>query len=197
MSNTLIGTSTVVADPPLARFLFADTRTAIVWLLIRVYVGWSFLEAGWHKVQDPGWMETGKSILGFWTNAAKVPAAPAKPAITYDWYRGFLQFLIDNHAEVFMGKVIALGETAVGLGLILGAFTGIAAVSGAFMNMNFMLAGSSSTNPVLLLLGVAIVLAWKVAGYYGLDRLLLPILGTPWKAPTIERQSVVTAPIRA
>jgi thiosulfate dehydrogenase [quinone] large subunit len=197
MSNTFIGKSTVVADPPIARFLFSDTRMAIVWLFVRVYVGWSFLEAGFHKVQDPGWMETGKSILGFWTSAAKIPAAPAKPAITYDWYRGFLQFLIDNHAEVVMGKVIALGETAVGLGLILGAFTGIAAVSGSFMNMNFMLAGSSSTNPVLLLLGIAIVLAWKVAGYYGLDRFLLPIVGTPWKAPVIDRPKVVGAALRA
>ncbi len=197
MSKGIIGKSTVVADPPLARFLFSDTRTAIAWLALRVYVGWSFLEAGFHKVQDPGWMDTGKSILAFWTNAVKVPAAPAKPAITYDWYRGFLQFLIDNHAEVVMGKVIALGETAVGLGLIVGAFTGIAAVSGAFMNMNFMLAGSSSTNPVLLLLSIAIVLAWKVAGYYGLDRFLLPILGTPWTVPTTLRQTVVTAPIRA
>jgi len=96
-----------------------------------------------------------------------------------------------------MGKVIALGETAVGLGLIFGAFTGIAAVSGSFLNMNFMLAGSASTNPVLLLLGVAIVLAWKVAGYYGVDRFLLPILGTPWKAPAIDRPTIVTAALRA
>jgi thiosulfate dehydrogenase [quinone] large subunit len=24
------------------------------------------------------------------------------------------------------------------------------------------------------------MLAWKVAGYYGVDRYLLPMLGTPW-----------------
>ena len=93
MSNTLISRSTVVADPPLARFLFSDTRMALVWLIVRIYVGWSFLEAGFHKIQDPGWMESGKSILGFWMSAVKIPAAPAKPAISYDWYRGFLQFL--------------------------------------------------------------------------------------------------------
>src|SRR5437879_9754267 len=193
MSNALIGRSTVVADPPVARFLFSDTRMALVWLIVRIYVGWSFLEAGFHKIQDPGWMESGKSILGFWTSAVKIPAAPAKPAISYDWYRGFLQFLIDNHAEQFMGKVIAICETAVGLGLILCAFTGIAAVSGAFLNMNFLLAGSASTNPVLLLLGVVLVLAWKTAGYIGLDRFLLPILGTPWKIPAATRQHVVAA----
>ena len=197
MAATIVSQGRVVSDPPLARFLFSDTRMALVWLLVRVYVGWSFLDAGLHKVQDPAWTETGKGILGFWTNAVKVPAAPAKPPISYDWYRGFLQFLIDNHAEVVMGKVIAFGETAVGLGLIFGAFTGIAAVSGAFMNMNFMLAGSASTNPVLLLLGILIVLAWKTAGYIGLDRYLLPILGTPWKTTKVVTRTIITVPAPA
>ena len=54
------------------------------------------------------------------------------------------------------------------------------------MNMNFMLAGSASANPVLLILAIVLILAWKTAGYIGLDRYLLPILGTPWKAPKTE-----------
>ena len=201
MATNITKKGTVIADPPLARFLFSDTRMAFVWLLVRVYVGWAWLEAGWHKIQDTGattnYIYDGRGILAFWQNIAKVPAAPAKPPITYDWYRGFIQFLIDSHAEVVMGKVIAFGETAVGLGLIFGAFTGIAAVSGAFMNLNFMLAGSSSTNPVLLLLGFLLVLAWKTSGYIGLDRFLLPLLGTPWKVPMAERQTVVPVPASA
>ena len=190
MSNTRIGRETVIADPPLARFLFSDTRMAPVWLLVRIYVGWAWLEAGLHKIQDVGvtsnYIYDGAGILAFWKRIAAIPAAPAKPVITYDWYRNFIQFLIDNHAEVVMGKVIAFGETAVGLGLIFGAFVGVAAVSGAFMNLNFMLAGSASTNPVMLLLGFLLVLAWKTAGYIGLDRFLMPLLGTPWKAPAVD-----------
>jgi len=177
---------TVISDPPLARFLFSDTRMAPLWLLVRIYVGWAWLEAGLHKVQDVGattnYIYDGAGILAFWNRIAAMPAAPARPVITYDWYRGFIQFLIDSHAAVVMGKVIAFGEAAVGIGLILGAFVGIAAVSGAFMNLNFMLAGSASTNPVMLLLGFLLVLAWKTAGYIGLDRFLLPLLGTPWRA---------------
>jgi thiosulfate dehydrogenase (quinone) large subunit len=188
--------NTVIADPPLARFLFSDTRMAIVWLIVRVYVGYSWLDAGWHKITDVGaktnYIIDGQGILAFWQRIAAIPVAPAKPVITYDWYRGFIQFLIDNHTEVVMGKVVAFGETAVGIGLILGAFVGIAAVGGAFMNLNFMLAGSASTNPVLLLLGFLLVLAWKTAGYIGLDRVLLPLLGTPWRA-----QKAPTVPIKA
>ena len=45
------------------------------------------------------------------------------------------------------------------------------------MNMSLVLAGSASTNPVLFTLGIALMLAWKVAGYIGVDRVLLPVLG--------------------
>ena len=178
---------TVIADPPLAKFLFSDTRMAVVWLVLRVYVGYSWLDAGWHKVMDTGaktnYIIDGSGILAFWNRIAAVPAPPGKPVIMYDWYRGFIQALIDSHSEVVMGKVIAFGETAVGVALIVGAFVGVAAVAGGFMNMNFMLAGSASSNPVLLILAILLVLAWKTAGYIGLDRFLLPLLGTPWKAP--------------
>ena len=37
-----------------------------------------------------------------------------------------------------------------------------------------------STNPILGFLGILLVLAWRIAGYWGLDRWLLPLLGTPW-----------------
>ena len=182
--SAMVG-SRVVADPPLARFLFADTRLAPLWLVVRLYVGYAWFDAGWHKIMDAGattnYIIDGKGILAFWQRIAAIPAAPAKPVITYDWYRNFIQFMIDSHWEGFFGKLIAFGETTVGIALILGAFTGLAAVTGAFMNLNFMLAGSASTNPVLLLLGFLLVLAWKTAGYIGLDRWLLPLLGTPWQ----------------
>ena len=69
---------------------------------------------------------------------------------------------------------------AIGLGLLFGVLTGLAAFFGAFMNMSFLLAGSASTNPVMFTLAIGLILAWKVAGYYGVDRYLLPALGVPW-----------------
>jgi thiosulfate dehydrogenase [quinone] large subunit len=190
--SAMVG-SRVVADPPLARFLFADTRLAPLWLVVRLYVGYAWFDAGLHKIMDTdaktNYVIDGAGILAFWQRIAAVPAAPARPVITYDWYRNFIQFMIDNHWEGFFGKLIAFGETAVGIALILGAFTGLAAVGGAFMNLNFMLAGSASTNPVLLLLGFLLVLAWKTAGYIGLDRWLLPLLGTPWQRGAEARRT--------
>jgi thiosulfate dehydrogenase [quinone] large subunit len=62
----------------------------------------------------------------------------------------------------------------------LGLFTGIAAFFAGFMNWNFIMAGAASTNGMLFFVSVLIILAWKVAGYIGLDYFLLPSLGTPW-----------------
>ena len=176
----------LIQDPPIARFFFQGTIAAWLWLVVRVYVGWDFLEAGWHKFTDPAWMNgSGQGILGFWTRAVAIPEAPAKPLITFDWYRGFLQYLIDTNSAGWFSYVIVFGELAVGLGLIVGAFVGLAAFGGLLMNMAFMLAGTGSTNPALAILGILLILAWKNSGYIGLDYFLLPLLGTPWKQKAV------------
>jgi thiosulfate dehydrogenase [quinone] large subunit len=88
---------------------------------------------------------------------------------------------VDSGAHPWFAKLIVFGELAVGIALILGALVGVAAFFGALMNINFLLAGTVSVSPVLFLLGVLLILAWKNAGYLGIDRYLLPMLGTPWK----------------
>jgi len=90
--------------------------------------------------------------------------------------------------------LITFGEMAVGLGLIFGCLTGIAAFFGALMNMSFLLAGSASTNPVLFTMAIGIILAWRVAGYYGIDRYLLPALGAPWRPGKVFGRQPASAP---
>src|SRR5437899_1272876 len=103
--NRYLSSGVHVEDPPLARLLFANTKMAWFWLIARLYVGYEWLEAGLHKYSDPKWMVDGTALLGYWTNAVKVPEAPAKAAITFDWFRGFLQFLIDSNTSVWFAKV--------------------------------------------------------------------------------------------
>jgi thiosulfate dehydrogenase [quinone] large subunit len=114
------------------------------------------------------------------------PAGEGSPAITFEWYRTFIQTLLDNNAYSWFAPLITFGEMAVGIGLLIGLLTGFAAFFGALMNMSFLLAGSASSNPVLFTLAIGIILAWKVAGYYGVDRYLLPMLGTPWRPGAVN-----------
>jgi thiosulfate dehydrogenase [quinone] large subunit len=170
---------TLVTNPPIARLLFEDTRFSVVWAVVRILLGLSWVDAASHKLSSPAWMQTGEALKGFWANAVKIPET-GKPPISFDWYRSFLQGLLDSGAYVWFAKLIAVGELLIGVALILGAFVGIAAFFGAVMNWNFIMAGSASTNPLLLIAAILLVLAWKTAGYYGADRYLLPRLGTPW-----------------
>ncbi len=149
------------------------------------FAGREWLTVGEEKLRSDGWMKGGASLKGFWTNSTSVSASGKTP-IHYGWFRQLLQYMLDHQWYTWFGKVIAIGETLVGIGLIVGALVGIAAFFGAVLNFNFQLAGSASTNPVLFGLGVFLVLAWKVAGWWGLDRWLLPILGTPW---TLRRRA--------
>lgn len=167
-------------DPPLLGALFTNPVFAVIWLVVRVYVGWEWLHAGIEKLENPAWTSTGLALKGFWTGAIAVPAT-GRPPITYDWYRGFLGAMLEGGHYTWFAKLIVFGEIAIGVALIIGAFVGVAAVLGAFMNLNFMLAGSASINPVLFSLAVFLILAWKIAGYWGLDRWLLPTVRTPWQ----------------
>ena len=121
------------------------------------------------------------------------PEAPARPRITYDWYRDFLNFLLDQEAYTWFAPIVVWGELLVGLGLIFGALVGIAAFFGTVMNMSFMIAGTVSSNPWMFGLTIFIILGWKVAGYLGLDRWLLPMLGTPWTSDEDTVRHVDTA----
>lgn len=192
--------ATQIPEPPIARFLFADTRIAWVWLILRLYAGYIWLSAGVEKVfgvsisigsfgeSTGSWIFTsapGKSMAGF-INGALAKSSGDHPSVT-GWYAWFLQNVVLPNATVF-SWLVSWGELLVGLGLILGCLTGIAAFFGVFMNMNYLMSGTVSTNPQLALIGILIVLAWRVAGWYGLDRWLLPLLGTPWQPGALAKQ---------
>jgi thiosulfate dehydrogenase (quinone) large subunit len=166
-------------DPPVARFLFGDVRMSWLWLIVRLYVGYEWFLAGWAKVQSPAWFGSGAgaALTGF-LKGALAKTAGDHPDVQ-GWYAAFLQNVVLPNAALW-SNIVAVGEVLVGIALILGIFTGIAALFGSFMNFNYLLAGTVSTNPLLLFLAVCLVLAWKTAGWIGLDRWLLPLLGTPW-----------------
>jgi thiosulfate dehydrogenase [quinone] large subunit len=171
-----------VEDPPIARLLFADTRAAWLWLPLRLYLGWSWLSAGWGKFQDPAWTESGDALRGFWENGVRLDP---RPVIAVGWYRDFIQTMLDAQVYTWFAKVIVFGEILIGIALILGAFTGIFAFLGGFLNWNFIMAGMASTNALLFAIATGLVLGWKVSGWVGLDRWLLPMLGTPWRPASL------------
>ena len=172
-------------DPRWFSAIFSNTWLAPLWLVARLYLGYQWILAGSHKVWGSDrWIgrdgPDGLALKSFWERATAIPAQ-GSPAIKYDWYRTFLTYMLDHSWYHWFAWVVAIGEMTVGVMLIVGVFTGLAALGGATLNFNFLLAGSASTNPVLFILAVLILFGWKVSGWIGVDRWLLPALGTPWQ----------------
>jgi thiosulfate dehydrogenase (quinone) large subunit len=178
---------TQIPEPPIAKFLFADTRLGIVWLLLRIYVGWIWLEAGWGKITSPMWVgpKAGVAVAGF-AHGALAKTAGAHPDVA-GWYAMWVKDIVIPNAAVF-SRIVAYGELLVGIGLILGIFTGISAFFGAFLNMNYLFAGTVSVNPLMVVIQLALILAWRVAGWLGFDRFVLPFLGTPWQPGSVFKK---------
>jgi thiosulfate dehydrogenase [quinone] large subunit len=200
-----------IPDPPLAQWLFGSSRAAWIWLIARLWLGWEWLQGGWGKVfggnltlqfwdwgepqyeltgdANVGWVRSagdvgvGDSVAGFAAGAIESAEGP-HPDVAYGWYVNFLEWIRDT-AHPWFGPLVAVGELTIGILLILGMFTGIAAALGAVLNFSFVFAGSAGVNPAMILVSLLLILAWRNAGWYGLDRWVLPLLGTPWQRGTL------------
>jgi thiosulfate dehydrogenase (quinone) large subunit len=178
-------------EPRAAKWLYGSTQAAWLWLVVRLYLGYEWINAGWPKLfgsEHAAWIGNGSAMKGYLTLATTKLNSGDHPAVAYGWYTSFLNWVVSSGVYHALAWVVAIGEVAVGVALILGAFVGIAAFFGVVMNFNYMFAGSAGVNPLFAILGIFLVLAWRVAGYYGLDRWLLPALGTPDQPGTIFRR---------
>ncbi len=162
------------------RFLRYGRDAAPLYLGIRLFLAWEWIESGLHKVNDPAWVQTGAALQAYWERAVALPAPPARPPITYPAYRAFIQYMLDNGWYTWFADLVAWGEVLIGLGFLFGGLIGFAAFFALLMNFAFLFAGTTSSNPMLIMLEVVILLGWRVAGWWGVDRLLLPRIGTPW-----------------
>jgi thiosulfate dehydrogenase [quinone] large subunit len=171
-------------EPAIARFFFASEGSSAMWFVVRMEVGAEWLLAGWEKITSPVWGTSGKALTGFVAGALAKASGP-NPAVQ-GWYASFLQHMVLPNAGLY-STLVTYGEFAVGLGVLLGVLTGIAAGFGVLMNMNYLLAGTVSINPILGMFGLFLVFSWRVCGWIGGDRLLLPWLGLPWQRGSLFR----------
>jgi thiosulfate dehydrogenase [quinone] large subunit len=186
-----------IEEPKAARWLFASPAAAPIWLVARLWLGYQWLHAGWEKLTGTesgwhwamtpeSWLRTSAGLKGF-AGFALTSAGKPHAAVNYGWYAAFLRW-IERSGAGFLAPAIAIGEFLIGAALILGLFTAVAAFFGGMLTVSFGLAGVAGVNPVFFLIEVLLILAWRNAGYYGLDRYVLPALGTPWRPGTLFRK---------
>ncbi|MBX5436424.1 MAG: DoxX family membrane protein [Alicyclobacillaceae bacterium] len=147
------------------------------WILavVRIWVGVQWTEAAVEKVGSPVWTgaQAGVAVSRFLQHALALTGGP-HPSVQ-GWYGAFIRDVALPHAKVF-SYLVSYGELLVGIGLVLGCLTTAAAVAGAVMNLCYLLAGTTSTNPILLVLEMIIAFAGFNAAYVGMDHWVIPYL---------------------
>jgi thiosulfate dehydrogenase [quinone] large subunit len=157
--------------------LFRSTATAPLWLVLRLWLGYEWLSAGWEKLHAAGpasWFGHAPALVGFvhgadatWANRAQ---AFGHPNVHYGWFVDFLDF-VGAHGSVF-GPIVVFSELLIGLGLLTGTFTRWAALGAVFLNLMYIFGGSAGVNGVFLIAAVLLMCAWQVAGHFGGDRVV-------------------------
>jgi len=148
-------------------------------VLLRVVVGFWFLKAVWTKLAV-AWLfgvvpypAVSPRFVGFHPRRVAEFAA-GNPV---EWYKSFLEGTVLPHAAVF-AKLQAYGEVVVGVGLLLGLLTGLSALIGLFLALNFGLAtqwmsfGQQGFH-LLLVTSMIIFLGARAGRVSGLDGWLL------------------------
>lgn len=166
-----------IPAPPLAAALFGSTRFAWLWLGARAWAGWLWLDAGRDKLGDDRWM-AGDALREDWSVALTGGDVhhPVRWAVEAALERGW---------EVWLAPVLAVGQTLVGIAVLLGLLTGVAALAGLGLAATPGLAGSAGADPIVALLAVGLVIAWRCAGWIGLDRWVLP-LAAGWRGARVR-----------
>lgn len=149
------------------QFLRENKVASGILFFIRLYLGYQWITAGWTKI-------TGGFDANGYLQGAVANASGEHPAVQ-DWWAAFLEGVAIPNVELF-NVLVPWGEFMVGLGLILGTFTTFAALMGMIMNFAFLFSGTTSTNPMMVILGMLILIAGYNAAKIGLDRWVLPFV---------------------
>jgi thiosulfate dehydrogenase [quinone] large subunit len=172
-------------------WLYRSSAASLVWLGVRLWLGYSWANAGYQKIwgseKAAFWFGGGAGVKGFAT-AGVAGSTTGKGGANYGWWAAFLHnFVIPNAS--WIAKLVALGELLIGVALILGLFTGAAALAGLLLNLTYMFTGSAGVNSMYALASVGLILAWRNAGLLGLDRYALPALSTRVRSGLAQRRT--------
>ncbi len=179
VSNIVTNSSRVLSPGEKARRLSG-------WILLplRLFLGVTFVYAGIQKLTDPQYFNhtapgyIGKQILGF---------AFGSPI------HNFLVYFVVPHAT-FFGALVAFGELAIGIGILLGLLLRPAAFFGLLLSLMFFLSASWRVFPYFYGADIVFVFCWITMLIAGPELCWLPALDTWLVARLLENASHANRP---
>jgi uncharacterized membrane protein YphA (DoxX/SURF4 family) len=154
--------------------------------LLRVVVGAWFVKAVWTKLT----LAFLWGVIPYPTVSPRFLAFQPKRVAEFaagnpvGWYKSFLEETVLPNSSLF-ATLQTFGEAAVGLGLILGLLTGLTAIVGLYLSLNYGLASQwmsfgQQGFHVLLVTSMIIFYFARAGRTWGLDGVILSRSGRPW-----------------
>ncbi len=158
----------------------ARVKVGLFWLVIlRVFLGYQWLASGIGKIRE-GFLISGDKLV---SGSSLMPMGPGTPG----WYRWIMDTFVFPRALLFQW-VVTLTEIALGLALIFGLFTTLAALGSIFMNANFALAGAGGD---IWFVVVSVAMLGGAGRAFGLDYYVMPLLAETIRATVPKRWSAL------
>ena len=184
-----------------ADWLYRSKAASVIWLVARLWLGYEWLNAGYQKLWGSEntvfWNSGGAAVKGYATAGVAGSTVGKGAGATYGWWAGFLHNFVVPNAS-WIAKLISVSEFAIGVLLIVGLFTGAAAFAGLGLNVIYMFSGTAGVNPAYAIVAVFLILAWRNAGYLGLDRFALPMVRQLFhrhgREPEAGRHAIASSP---
>ena len=152
-----------VQQSAFTNFFTTNTASAPFWLVVRVYLGYEWLMAGWEKVTNPAWFggDAGAAMQGF------VQGALAKRQVSIPMSRCGMPHFSKAPCSplVTWSNAIAVGELLVGLGPSLTLYW-CRCILRLLYESQLPPGGHCKQNPIMLVLALGIILARRVAGHW-------------------------------
>ena len=159
-----LGEPSARRNPPMWEWVKESKALAIVWTAMRVWLGIRWIQAGAAKLWgplNPAFLHRGGAgVVGL--------AAHGHPA--YSWWGSFAHgFVVPNAG--WIAVLVAVSEFAVGVALVLGLFTRLAALASLALLFTYMMSGSAG-GVLHALFAVIVLTMWRTSSWIGIDGLL-------------------------
>ncbi len=160
--TTVFGRPSGRNAPPVLQWLARSRTAAPIWTAMRIWLGIMWIQAGVSKLwgaENPAFMHNGGAgVAGFATHGTAA----------YTWWHHFLTgFVVPNAG--WIGVLVAVAEFAIGIGLVLGLFTRLAALGSLALLFTYVMSGTASVCAFYALFAIVLLATWRTSGWLGAD----------------------------
>lgn len=148
--------------PGFVAWLRESKYATVAWLAVRVWVGIMWMEAGWSKVFGA------ENAAFLHNNGAGVAGFAGHGAPAYSWWGSIMHSFVVPNAS-WIAVLVAFGELAIGIGLVVGFLTRTAAIASLVLLFTYVMSGTASVTAFYAMCAIIVLATWRTSTWISVD----------------------------